>query len=68
MLYRVHLAMSGIRTRNVIVMIGTDWIGSYKSNYHTITTTTSPNQQEENIQIRPKSFLFFAARKTILFT
>ena len=25
-----------------LVVIGTDYIGSYKSNYHTITTTTSP--------------------------
>jgi dimethylaniline monooxygenase (N-oxide forming) len=25
-----------------LVMIGTDWIDSYKSNYHTITTTTAP--------------------------
>jgi len=40
MLYRVHLAMSAIRTRNEVV-IGTDCIGSCKSNYHTITTTTA---------------------------
>jgi hypothetical protein len=32
MLYRIHLAWSGIRT---FVVIGTDYIGSYKSNYHT---------------------------------
>ena len=25
-----------------LVMIGTDCTGSYKSNYHTITTTTAP--------------------------
>ena len=36
-LYRVHLAMSKIRT---LVMIGTDCIGSSKSNYHAITTKT----------------------------
>ena len=32
MLYRINLAMSGIRTHNVIVVIGTDNTGSCKSN------------------------------------
>ena len=36
-LYRVCLTMSGIWTHNF-----TDWIGSCKSNYHAITTTTAP--------------------------
>jgi hypothetical protein len=40
MLYRVHLTVSGILTHNFSVLIGTDRIGSYKSNYH--TTTTAP--------------------------
>ena len=43
MLNRVHLAMSGIQTHNLVV-IGTDCIGSYKSNYYTITTTTAPRK------------------------
>jgi len=39
MLYRVHLAMSGIQTHNTtLVLIYTDCIG--KSNYQTTTTTT----------------------------
>ena len=26
MLYRVHLAMKGVRTSNVLLMVGTDWM------------------------------------------
>jgi hypothetical protein len=29
-----------------LVLIGTDWIGSYKSNYHKITTTTLVEQRK----------------------
>jgi len=38
MLYRVHLAWVGFELTTLVV-IGTDCIGSYESNYHTITTT-----------------------------
>jgi hypothetical protein len=41
LLYRVHLAWAGFELTTSVV-IGTDCIGSYKSNYHTITTTTAP--------------------------
>ena len=41
MLYRLHLGMKGVRTPTLVV-IGTDWTGSCKSNYHTITTTSAP--------------------------
>jgi len=41
MLYRVHLAWVGIELKTLVV-IGTDYIGSYISNYYTITTTTAP--------------------------
>ena len=41
MLYQLQLDMNEVRTPTLVV-IGTDWTGSCKSNYHTITTTTAP--------------------------
>ena len=41
MLYRVHLTWVGFELTMLVVM-DTDCIGSYKSNYHTIMTTTAP--------------------------
>jgi hypothetical protein len=41
MLYRVHLAWAGFELATLVV-IGTDCIGSCKSNYHMITTTMTP--------------------------
>ena len=41
MLYRIHLAWAGFQLPTVVV-IGTDCIACYKSNYHIITTTTAP--------------------------
>ena len=40
-LYRVHLTWVGFELTTLVV-IGTDCIGNYKSNNHTITTTTAP--------------------------
>jgi hypothetical protein len=40
MLYRVHLARAGFKL-TMLVVIGTDCIVSYKSDYHAITTTSS---------------------------
>ena len=34
--------MNGVRTHNLLVVIGTDCIGSCKSNYRTIMTTATP--------------------------
>ena len=42
MLYRVHLTWAELEL-TMLLVIGTDCIGSYKSNYHTITTTTPPH-------------------------
>jgi hypothetical protein len=41
MLYRVHRALTGFDPTTLVV-IGTDYIGSYKSNYLTVMTTTAP--------------------------
>jgi hypothetical protein len=41
MLYWVHLAWAGFELTKLVV-IGTDCISSYKSNYYTITTTKAP--------------------------
>ena len=42
MLYRVHLALAEFEL-TTLGMIDTDCIGSCKSNYHAITTTTAPD-------------------------
>jgi hypothetical protein len=49
MLHRVHLARAGFKLTTLVV-IGTDCICSFKSNYHTSTimTTTAPTQMVEN--------------------
>ena len=44
--------MSGIVTRCELVVIGTDYIGSCKSNYHANTTTTAPKGNYENNNLR----------------
>jgi hypothetical protein len=41
MLYRVHVAWAGFEL-TALVVIYIDCIGSYKSNYHTVTTTSAP--------------------------
>jgi hypothetical protein len=43
MLHRVHFAWAGFKLSTWVV-IGTDCISSYKSNYHTITATMAPNK------------------------
>jgi hypothetical protein len=43
MLYQVDLAWVGVKL-TMLVVIGTDWRVSYKSNYYTIMTTTAPAQ------------------------
>ena len=37
----VHLAWAGFELKTLVVM-GTDCVGSFKSNYHTIMATTVP--------------------------
>jgi hypothetical protein len=44
MLYQVHLAWAGFEL-TALVVIGTDCIGSCKSNYHTIMAITAPGNK-----------------------
>jgi len=46
MLHQVHLgvAWGGIIELTALVVIGTDCIGSYRFNYHTITTMKAPRR------------------------
>jgi hypothetical protein len=48
MLYQVHLAWAEFELTTLVV-IGTDCIGSYKSNYHTITILRAPVKLRYNI-------------------
>jgi hypothetical protein len=48
MLYQVHLTWVGFKL-TMRVVIGTDCIGSYKSNYHTIMTMTAPKKNTYQI-------------------
>jgi hypothetical protein len=41
LLYRVRITMNGIRTHYPLAVMGTDCTGSYKYNYHIITTMTA---------------------------
>ena len=59
-LYRVHLALAGFELATLVV-IGTDCIGSCKSNYHTITTTTATapdfNEKVQLMGIKKNKYL-----------
>jgi hypothetical protein len=51
MLYQVHLAWVGFKL-TALVVIDTDCIGSYKSNYHTITTMTAHVNLVNNVSVQ----------------
>ena len=48
MLYQVHFGVVGFEL-TMLVVIGTDCIGSYESNYQTITTTTTPTWRDRGV-------------------
>ena len=50
MLYQVHLALA-VFELTTLVVIGTDCIGSYQSNYHKITTTMAPMPFITNVSL-----------------
>jgi hypothetical protein len=52
MLYWVHLAINGFELTTLAV-IGTDYTGCCKSNYHTITTMTAPLMIYIVLRLRP---------------
>ena len=49
LLCRVHLASAGFEL-TTLVMSGTECICSYKSNYHSITSTTARGQKDSELQ------------------
>jgi hypothetical protein len=50
MLYRIHVTPPGAGFElTTLVVIGTDCIGSYKSNYHTTTTAPKTYNQESEL-------------------
>jgi hypothetical protein len=66
MLYRVHLAMNGFELTSLVV-IDTNYTGSCKSNYHTITATTAPKSENVvSIKIKVK-FEFSSFYLTVVF-
>ena len=54
MLHQVHPAWAGFEYTTLVV-IGTGCIGSYKSNYHMITTTTVLEWELVSVAYRPMS-------------
>ena len=70
MLYRVHLVWERFELKTLVV-IGTDCIGSYKSNYHTIMTMTTPSTDREILVVIKTFWLvpshFFTANNITLF-
>ena len=66
MLYRVHLVWAGFELIALVVK-RTDCIGSYKSNYHTITTTKTPwNRLNEPIDYNKYFITIWIEVKTFL--
>ena len=65
MLYRVHLACVRFEITMLVVM-GTDCIGSCKSNYHTITTTNA-NQTHAILVYWYVCYIYNAILEAILF-
>jgi hypothetical protein len=64
MLYRVHLAWAEFELTTSVVK-GTDCIGSCKSNYHTITTTTASLRFWPNILQLWGILLFFTNKPRV---
>jgi hypothetical protein len=66
MLYWVHLTRAGFKLTTLVV-IGTDCIGSCKSNYHTITTMTAPNNNWSIFDLEIPKIKKFLSCKSFVF-
>jgi hypothetical protein len=65
MLYWVNLVWAGFELKTLVV-IGTDDIGSYKPNHHTITTTTALSTKFNTSLLSVSELLLFNAKWEIL--
>jgi hypothetical protein len=65
MLYRVHLAISGIELTMLVVM-GTGCTGSCKSTYHMIATTATPFIDWYSVYIPNEMYSEFDRHNTVI--
>jgi hypothetical protein len=60
-LHRIHLSRVGLGF-TMLVVIGTDCIGNYKSDYHTITATTITRKNMPSCKTAIKALFYLCLR------